>query len=126
MSSKWSSILKLFQQEKRQCEIVRLLNVPIQTVSDAICRFKELGNDGRSGRKRNVNTSRNGKAIEKRAQRNPRVSMRQFDRDTGISDRSVRRIAKTQLGLKTYKSRKDQLLSEKNKKIPKTFETGHK
>ncbi|GFW88658.1 hypothetical protein TNCV_2833191 [Trichonephila clavipes] len=34
---------------------VRLLNVPRQTVFDAICRFKELGNDGRrpeSGRKR--------------------------------------------------------------------------
>ncbi|GFS71204.1 DDE_3 domain-containing protein [Trichonephila clavipes] len=28
--------------------IVRLLNVPQQTMSDAICRFKELGNDGRS------------------------------------------------------------------------------
>ncbi|GFV63128.1 hypothetical protein TNCV_1345871 [Trichonephila clavipes] len=31
------------------------------------------------------------KAIEKRVQRNPRVSMRQIARDIGISDRSVRR-----------------------------------
>ncbi|GFX05551.1 uncharacterized protein TNCV_3434551 [Trichonephila clavipes] len=39
---------------------VRLLNVPRQTESDAICRFKELGNDGRRpgrGRKRTVNTA---------------------------------------------------------------------
>ncbi|GFX10369.1 hypothetical protein TNCV_1867641 [Trichonephila clavipes] len=39
----------------------RLLNVPRQTVSDATCRFEELGNDGRrpgSGRKRIVNTSK--------------------------------------------------------------------
>ncbi|GFW62657.1 paired domain-containing protein [Trichonephila clavipes] len=39
---------------------VRLLNVPRHTVSDAICRIKNLGNDGRrpgSGRKRTVNTS---------------------------------------------------------------------
>ncbi|GFW96734.1 transposable element Tc3 transposase [Trichonephila clavipes] len=43
----------------------RLRNVPRQIVSDAICRFEELGNDGRrpgSGRKHTVNTSRNSKA----------------------------------------------------------------
>ncbi|GFX54573.1 hypothetical protein TNCV_792601 [Trichonephila clavipes] len=55
----------------------RLLNVPRETVSVAICRFKELGNDGRrpgSGRKCTVNTSRNCNTIEKRVQRNPRVT----------------------------------------------------
>ncbi|GFV55318.1 hypothetical protein TNCV_2268691 [Trichonephila clavipes] len=55
-----------------------------QTVSDAIRRFKELGNDGRrlrSGRKYSVNSSRNCKAIEKRVQRNPRVSMRYIAHD---------------------------------------------
>ncbi|GFX13585.1 uncharacterized protein TNCV_3136581 [Trichonephila clavipes] len=99
---------------------VRLLNVPQQTVSDAICRFKDLGNNGRrpgSGRKRTVNTSRNRKTIEKRVQRNTRASMRQFVRDIGISDRSVRRIAKTELGLKPYKLRDAQLLSKKNKLV---------
>ncbi|GFU59885.1 uncharacterized protein TNCV_4726511 [Trichonephila clavipes] len=53
---------------------VSLLNVPPQTVSDEICRFKKLENDGRrpeSGRKRAVNTSRNRKAIEKWVHRNP-------------------------------------------------------
>ncbi|GFW33410.1 hypothetical protein TNCV_2795771 [Trichonephila clavipes] len=43
-------------------------NVPRQTVSFVICRFKELGNDGRrpeSERKGTVNSSRNCKAIEK-------------------------------------------------------------
>ncbi|GFY10979.1 hypothetical protein TNCV_1125001 [Trichonephila clavipes] len=39
---------------------VRLLNVPLQTVSDAICRFKELGNDGRRP-ENTVNTSKNHK-----------------------------------------------------------------
>ncbi|GFY33535.1 hypothetical protein TNCV_4538691 [Trichonephila clavipes] len=51
---------------------VHLLNVPRQTVSDAICRFKELGNNGRrpgSGRKHTVNTSRNHKAISKSVSR---------------------------------------------------------
>ncbi|GFU28974.1 paired domain-containing protein [Trichonephila clavipes] len=64
MSSKRSAILELFQQGK-QCEIVLLLNVSRQTISDAICFSKDLGNDGRrpgSGRKGTVNTSRNRKA----------------------------------------------------------------
>ncbi|GFX88823.1 uncharacterized protein TNCV_2575301 [Trichonephila clavipes] len=79
----------------------------------------QIDNDGRrpeSGRKCIVNTARNRKAIEKRIQRNPRVSMRQIVRDMGISDRSVRRIAKTELGLKPYKLQKSELLTEKKTK----------
>ncbi|GFW71467.1 uncharacterized protein TNCV_3459931 [Trichonephila clavipes] len=81
-----------------------LLNVPRQIVSDAICRFKELDRDVRRpgiGRKRTVNPSKN----YKRVLRNPRFSMRQIARDMVIIDRSVRRIAKTELGLKHYKLR---------------------
>ncbi|GFT15401.1 uncharacterized protein TNCV_3264281 [Trichonephila clavipes] len=73
-------------------------------------------NSGR-GRKRTVNTSRSRKAIGKRVQRNPRVSMRQIARDRGIRDRSVKGIAKTELGLKPYKLRKVQLLAVKNKLV---------
>ncbi|GFY15778.1 HTH_Tnp_Tc3_2 domain-containing protein [Trichonephila clavipes] len=40
----WRDMEKLFQQGKRRCEIIRLLNVTRQTVSDENCRFKELGN----------------------------------------------------------------------------------
>ncbi|GFU76305.1 uncharacterized protein TNCV_527851 [Trichonephila clavipes] len=120
-------------REKKKTTI-RLLNVPRQTVSDAICRFKELGNDGRrpeSEPKCTVNTSKNHKAIEKRVQRSIRVSMRQITRGMGISDRLVRRIAKTELGLKPYKLRKVQLFTERKQtrkapKMPKTFETGYK
>ncbi|GFV57727.1 uncharacterized protein TNCV_4463251 [Trichonephila clavipes] len=66
---------------------VRLMNVPRQAVSDAICHFKELDNNGRrlgSVRKRTVSTSKNHKRVE----RNPKVFMRQIARDMGISDRS--------------------------------------
>ncbi|GFX30256.1 uncharacterized protein TNCV_1963631 [Trichonephila clavipes] len=69
---------------------VGLLSVPRQTVSDAIWGFKELGNDDRragSRRKRTVNIAKNRKAIEKRVQRNLRVSMRHIALDMGISDR---------------------------------------
>ncbi|GFV81829.1 hypothetical protein TNCV_1057181 [Trichonephila clavipes] len=39
--------------------------------------------------------------------------MRHIARYMGISDKSVRRIAKTELGMKPYKLRKFQLLTEK-------------
>ncbi|GFV93599.1 DDE_3 domain-containing protein [Trichonephila clavipes] len=38
-------------------------------------------------------------------------------RDMGISDRSVRQIAKTELGLKLYKLRKVHLLIEKQTRL---------
>ena len=68
MSNKRSAILELFRKGMRQCDIVRLLNVPKQTVSKAVNCFKELGHDGRcpgSGRRRTVNTSANCQIIRK-------------------------------------------------------------
>lgn len=100
MSNIRSAILELFREGKRQCEIVRLLRVPKQTVSDAICRFRELGHYGRrpgSGKKRSVNTSANRQIIRKRVKRNPRVSMRKVARETGIKREMVRLMAKNEL-----------------------------
>ena len=118
MSNKRSSILELFCLGKRQCEIVRLLNVKRDVVSKAIKRFKELGTEhdrpGR-GRKRTVNTSSNRQIIRKRVGRNPRVSMRKIARETGMNRESVRQIAKKELGLKPYKLQNVQLLTEANK-----------
>ena len=93
MSNKRSTILELFRKGMRQCDIVRLLNVPKQTVSKAVNRFKELGNDGRrsgSGRRRTVNTSANRQIIRKRIKRNSRVSMRKIAHETGMKRESVR------------------------------------
>ncbi|GFU87652.1 uncharacterized protein TNCV_2935741 [Trichonephila clavipes] len=42
MSSKQSAIFELLQHGKLLCEVVRLINIPCQTVSVAICRLKEL------------------------------------------------------------------------------------
>jgi len=43
--------------------------------------------------------------------------MRKIARETGISDRSVRRIAKNELNLKPYKLQKVQLLTDENKRV---------
>ena len=104
----------------RQCDIVRLLNVPKQTVSKAVNRFKELGHDGRcpgSGRRRTVNASANCQIIRKRVKRNSRVSMRKIARETGIKRESVRQMAKRELNLMPYKLQKVQLLTDENKRV---------
>lgn len=43
--------------------------------------------------------------------------MRNIARETGISDRSVRRIAKEELNLKAYKVRKVQMLTDENNRV---------
>ena len=120
MSNKDSAILKLFRKGMRQCDIVRLLNVPKQTVSKAVNRFKELSHDGRhpgSGTSRTVNTSANRQIIRKRAKRNSRVSMRKIARETGMKRESVRQMAKRELNLMPYKLQKVQLLTDENKRV---------
>ena len=91
------SIISLHQQNKRQIEIVRLLNVSKSVVSKAIKRFKELGHTKdrpRSGRPRTANTPANRKLIRDRIRRNFRRSMRQMVREIGIDEHSVRHIVK--------------------------------
>ncbi|KAM8707532.1 hypothetical protein ACLKA7_005075 [Drosophila subpalustris] len=127
MSSKRCAILELFRQGNRQCEIVRLLDVPRQTVSKAIRRFNELGHEGDRpgrGRKSTVNNSANRQIIRKRVKRNPRVSMRKIARETGIKRESVRQMAKKHLGLKPYKLQKVQLLTDE--KMPPTQASGRR
>ena len=111
-----TSLISLHQQNKRQIEIVRLLNVSKSVVSKAIKRFKELGHTKdrpRSGRPRTANTPANRKLIRDRIRRNFRRSMRQMAREIGIDERSVRHIVKKELKLKSLKLQKAQHLDDK-------------
>lgn len=120
MTNERYDILAMHRTGKRQIEIARLLKVPKQKVSYVIARYKELGHEGDRpgrGRKRTANTSRNRKIIKKRVMRNPRVSIRNIARETGISHSSVYRMAKKELNLKPYKLRKGQLLTDANKAV---------
>ena len=115
-----SAILELFRKGMRQCDIVRLLNVPKQTVFKVVNRFKELGHDGHcpgSGRRRTANTSSNRQIIRKRVKRNLRVSMQKIARETGMKCESVRQMAKRELNLMPYKLQKVQLLTNENKHV---------
>jgi len=120
MTTQREKIIALHELGKRNCEIARTLKIARSLVSRAIKRYNELGNTKdrpRGGSERTVRTSRNRKLIRERVKRNPRVSMRKISRETGISDRSVRRIVKEDLKLKPYKFHKVQLLTDHNKSV---------
>ncbi|GFY26078.1 uncharacterized protein TNCV_353961 [Trichonephila clavipes] len=106
MSSKRSAILELFQQGKRPFVCLMYLDKQCQMQS-ALSKSLTMKVDIQEvWVKSSVNSSRDRKAIEKRVQKNPRVSMRQIALDMGIRDKPVRQIAKTKLGLKPYKLQK--------------------
>ena len=111
-----ASITSLHQQNKRQIEIVRLLNVSKSVVSKANKRFKELGHTKdrpRSERPRTANTLVNSKLIRVRIRRNFRRSIRQMAREIGIDEHSVRHIVKKELKLMSLKLQKAQHLDDK-------------
>lgn len=116
MENKRGEIIALHNIGKGQIEIVRMLGIPKQTVSYAIKRYKELGctkDRPRSGRPCSANTPHIRKIIRDRVRRNPRRSMRQMAREIGISEASIRNIAKNELKLKSLKLQKHQHLDEK-------------
>ena len=54
--------------------------------------------------------------MKKRISRNPRWSMRQMVKSMNISERSMRRILKTDFGMKSYKMSKRHLVSPASKR----------
>uniref|UniRef100_A0A914LXU4 Transposase n=1 Tax=Meloidogyne incognita TaxID=6306 RepID=A0A914LXU4_MELIC len=120
MANQRDSIISLFLQKNSVRKISTLLNVPKTTVQYTIKKFCNDGttkNLQKSGIPRSVITSKNIKMIKMWVHRNSRPPTRKLARDTGISKRTVRRIAKNKLGLKPYKIQKEQLLTEKTKKV---------
>lgn len=103
-------------------EISRELQIEQKTVSRTIKRFNELGtfkDRERSGRPRTARTPQVKRRLKQKIRRNPKKSKRQHARDEGISERSVRRIVKEDLGLTSYKQQEAQDLDENKMRIRK-------
>ena len=76
---KRGAIISLYNDGKKQLFISNTLNIPRNTVYDAIKRYKELGSledRPRSGRPVTVATIANKEKIRKKISRNPQRSMR--------------------------------------------------
>ena len=70
----------------------------------------------RSGRPRSVRTKQLKKSVRERIKFNPKWSVQKIAKEYNISTRTMRRLLNHELGLKSYKFRKVQLLSDINKK----------
>src|SRR5271156_5762538 len=108
-------IIFLHEQGKKPEVISNTLKIPVQTVRDAIKRYKEIGSiedRPKSGRRITVTTPKNRDRIRKRINRNSHRSMRFMAKSMKISDGSVRKIVKHQLQLQPRKLFKAQELAE--------------
>ncbi|KAI6646850.1 hypothetical protein LOD99_9119 [Oopsacas minuta] len=85
-------------------------------ITRAIKRYLETGNvkdRGRTGRPCSVVTPKVRKAVREQIQRCPRRSMRKMASVLKISHRSVQRIVKNQLGMRSFKRKTVYFLSSK-------------
>ena len=113
MSNSRAAIIGYFDEGKRQSEIVQLFSIRSGTVSKSKKRYELQGglkDCPRSRRPRTIRTSRNRHVVQERVKQNPRVSMRKIVRETGISDRLIRRIIHNDIRWYPYKFQKTQLL----------------
>ena len=110
-----AAIIAMHNASNRQCDIAQVLKITPNKVYRAVKLFKELNTlqyRPRSGCPASANTSRNRSITCKRIKTNPKRSMRKMVKDLKISDRSVRRIVKNQLGYYHYKFQKFHYLTE--------------
>ena len=104
-----AAVIKLFQVGHKQKQILNLLKMPNgrrMFVYRTIKRYQKTGtveDKVRSGRPSSIITPRVKKAIREQIRRNPRRSMRKIALGMEISRRSVSRIVKNDLGMKSPK-----------------------
>ena len=115
------AVFGLFQARYKSKEISKMLKMPRgrrMFVVRAIKRYLETGNvedRARSGRPCTVVTPKVRKTVREQIRRNPRRSMRKMASVIEISRRSVQRIVRDHLGMKSFKRKKVHFLTDKIK-----------
>ena len=121
MENERSAILGLYQAGHKPNEISKLLKMPRgrrMFVIRTIKRYQETGSvedRTRSGRPCTVVTPKVCKVVREQIRRNPRRSMRKMASTIKISHRSVQRIVRDHLGMKSFKRKNAHFLTEKIK-----------
>lgn len=85
-----------------------------------IKRYNETGNvkdRPRSGRPKTATTKEIVNKVRDRIKQNPRLSATQLAKDMNVSQESMQRILKNNLGLKSHKQQKFQVLKPKQEKV---------
>ena len=119
-------ILSKYQNGDTPTKIHRDLNggIDLRTIKRCCQRIRQSGSIKLSsppGDRRFARTTGNTQKVKHRLRRKKRVSARKLSMDLQISERSVRRIMKNDLGLRPYKKVKEPLLSNDQKIKRKKF-----
>lgn len=116
--SKRAAILKMLDRGQSHKDIIKALGVSRTFIWRTKKVFQETGKISRKpgqGRKRTVRTPRLAKAIAAKVRRNPARSMNKLAQEYNVSRSTVMRVVKEDLGMRPYKHRQKQLLSEATK-----------
>ena len=118
MEKERTAIIELFVHNNSQSEIMKLLNIPRSRrkfVYRTIKRYQDTGSildKPRSGRPVTVTTKKMKNVVRCRIWRNPRRSLRKMASDLKISQGSLRKIVKRDLGLYSFKRKRVHFLSQ--------------
>ena len=118
MLSRRAAIIRLFESGKTRPEIEHLLREGKMFISRTLKRYAETGgiaDKQRPGRQRTVRTAAMRKNVIRRIKRNPARSMRKLAKQMNTSRESLRRLVHNDLGMKSYKLHKHQLLTAQTK-----------
>ena len=118
MKTTCDKIIELIESGVARTEVARRLGVHRSTVYRAERKFNMTGMTSRrsgQGRKRSVRTRGLLKALKGRIQRNPIRSMRQMAKDLNVSERTIRRAIRDDLGAKSRARTAKHLISEDSK-----------
>uniref|UniRef100_A0A914DW91 Transposase n=1 Tax=Acrobeloides nanus TaxID=290746 RepID=A0A914DW91_9BILA len=106
------------RQGKSSYQTAKDMNLHTRTVNRIIARYQETGSyedRPRGGRPRTASTPVNKRKIKERIKRTPnsrKNSNKEMGKAIGISDRSIRRILKEDLNMKSRKMAKGRLLND--------------
>ena len=125
-----AGIVRLWQEGMKQCDIVRSMDIPKQTVSKAIQRFRETGINAdrpRSGRPITATTRQNIQRVKRKICHctgddeghihSKKGSARKIAKQLGIGRDAAHRMIVDALGMKSRKTREGQLLSDDVKNL---------
>jgi inhibitor of nuclear factor kappa-B kinase subunit alpha len=121
MDAKRELVVKLFLKNEPPRDIfkkLKVLGVNRRFIFRTIKRFKETGSwkiSPKPGLKRSVRTPHAVKLVRERIRRNPNQSGRKMARQLGVSQSSMQRILKKDLGLTAYRKQRVHGLTNKQK-----------
>lgn len=129
------AVAALLKAEEKTSVITRKLNINIKTVQRLAKQLKTKGHvkeKPKTGKPRTVNTRALRKIIKKRIYRNDEIILNKMAKELKVFWGSIQNIVKSELGLRSYRLRQGQFLSDpsklnrlqKSKKLLQFFKAG--